>query len=55
MEDNGGCCLPCINSKSIFSPIYDILSLSKMKTPMLSSGQDMVTIFVPFVLLDFKT
>lgn len=55
MEDNGGCCLPCINSKSMFSPIYDILSLSKMKTPMLSSGQDMVTIFVPFVLLDFKT
>lgn len=45
----------CLNSKSIFSPIYDILSLSKMKTPMLSSGQDMVTIFVPFVLLDFKT
>lgn len=39
MEDNGGCCLPCINSKSMFSPIYDILSLSKMKTPMLSSDQ----------------
>lgn len=39
MEDNGGCCLPCINSKSMFSTIYDILSLSKMKTPMLSSDQ----------------